>query len=419
VTRLSVRMYRQGLGDCFLLTFFAQNGDRSHVVVDCGLIQGAQPRQGADFPTIVADIAAQTQGHPVFIVATHQHYDHMSGFLAQKAAFTALGAAGVWLSWTEDPNNAQARALASGRSAAALALGAALAQLRASGAALATELTGFTDNLGVTGIGMPQAMDVMRSFGPTTYLDPASAPFMLAGTDVRVYALGPPRDETKLHRMSASASSDEMYGVADALAQVTGGGNSPFAAALSVSEAVARADPWFASRYYNSPDRVWRSIDAAWLTDASQLAIQLDSYTNNTSLVLAFEFPNGDVALFPGDAQIGSWESWLDLSWTVGGRTVTGKDLLARTVFYKVGHHGSHNATMKAGGLETMGALKNAMIPVDKAMAVAKNWTRMPLPAIVSDLEAHVGGSLFRNDENVAAPHAGVTSTPLFHQVDI
>ena len=33
---------------------------------------------------------------------------------------------------------------------------------------------------------------------------------------------------------------------------------------------------------------------------------------------------------------------------------MTATDLLGRTVFYKVGHHGSHNATMNKGGLQDM-----------------------------------------------------------------
>ena len=47
------------------------------------------------------------------------------------------------------------------------------------------------------------------------------------------------------------------------------------------------------------------------------------------------------------------------------GKTVTGPDLLKRAIFYKVGHHGSHNATLSEKGLEQMERLRVAMIPVD------------------------------------------------------
>lgn len=49
----------------------------------------------------------------------------------------------------------------------------------------------------------------------------------------------------------------------------------------------------------------------------------------------------GDVLRFAADAQVDNWLSWQDLAWSVGGRAVTGPELLGRTNFYKVGHHGS------------------------------------------------------------------------------
>jgi hypothetical protein len=55
----------------------------------------------------------------------------------------------------------------------------------------------------------------------------------------------------------------------------------------------------------------WRRIDQDWLLSAARLSLQMDSATNNTSLVLAFEFiETGEVLLFAADAQIGSWKSW-------------------------------------------------------------------------------------------------------------
>jgi hypothetical protein len=75
--------------------------------------------------------------------------------------------------------------------------------------------------------------------------------------------------------------------------------------------------------------------------------------------VLAFELEDsGKVLLFTGDAQVGSWLSWHDHTWKVkrGDKTetITAEDLLKNTVLYKVGHHGSHNATVKERGLELM-----------------------------------------------------------------
>jgi hypothetical protein len=83
------------------------------------------------------------------------------------------------------------------------------------------------------------------------------------------------------------------------------------------------------------------------LSTAAELALALDSATNNTSLVLAIELVDSEkVLLFPADAQVGNWLSWETLRFE-GEKPVIGPDLLARTAFYKVGHHGSHNATLK------------------------------------------------------------------------
>jgi len=62
----------------------------------------------------------------------------------------------------------------------------------------------------------------------------------------------------------------------------------------------------------------------------------LDDAMNNTSLILLFEV--GDRALlFGGDAQ---WESW---AFALSRRGISSR--LANVVLYKVGHHGSGNAT--------------------------------------------------------------------------
>jgi hypothetical protein len=70
-------------------------------------------------------------------------------------------------------------------------------------------------------------------------------------------------------------------------------------------------------------------------------------------------------------------------------RDVTAADLLQRTVFYKVGHHGSHNATLREKGLERM--ISNrlaAVIPVDTRVAhEVKGWEEMPLPGICERLK--------------------------------
>ena len=135
-------------------------------------------------------------------------------------------------------------------------------------------------------------------------------------------------------------------------------------------------------------DQAWRRIDNDWLGVGADLAIQIDKRTNNSSLVLAFEFLDTNrVMLFVGDAQVGNWLSWKDVQWTIGNKTVSAHDLLRRTVFYKVGHHGSNNATLKQNGLELMVSPDlSAFIPTNRADAKKIGWGEMPFEPLLDDL---------------------------------
>lgn len=151
----------------------------------------------------------------------------------------------------------------------------------------------------------------------------------------------------------------------------------------------------------------WRRIDTDWLGVASEMALQMDSYTNNTSLALAIELVGtGKVLLFPADAQVGNWLSW-DLIEPkfrdANGNVVTAADLLRRTVFYKVGHHGSHNATMSEAGLERMTSRELvAFVPVDERVAhEVRNWRDMPFEPLLTRLYEKTEGRVIRLDQGV------------------
>ena len=153
----------------------------------------------------------------------------------------------------------------------------------------------------------------------------------------------------------------------------------------------------------------WRKIDLDWLKNAESLALKLDSDTNNTSLVLAIELvESGKVLLFPGDAQAGNWLSWQDVKFKLEDKNgeaqeVTAHDLLKRTVFYKVGHHGSHNATLKDQGLEIIAAESKdlvAMIPVEKEMVAQKKWN-MPFPPLYKRLLEKTNHRVIRLDDGI------------------
>jgi hypothetical protein len=160
-------------------------------------------------------------------------------------------------------------------------------------------------------------------------------------------------------------------------------------------------------------DAEWRRIDRDWLYSAEQLALDVNSYTNNTSLVLAFELGKaGKVLLFAADAQRGNWLSWGEGKWKDGNSTVTTKDLLARTVLYKVGHHGSHNATLKgtADGnhpnlgwmaLGPFGKEFTAMITAVRAWAETQDGWDHPLKSIKDALLKKASGRVFQTDTDL------------------
>jgi hypothetical protein len=429
-----VRMYRQGLGDCFLLSFPGVKGD-VHVLIDCGVILGT-PDPVPKMKQVVNDIAATTDSRIDLLVGTHEHWDHLSGFVQAREEFDKLTVGAVWLAWTEDPHDEEARRLRADRKQKLAALRIGLAHLGPHlGAAddgtkdlveqarQVLSFFGIDPNDPAGGLGaagapsgtIADAMDWLQKKRPR-YCRPGDV-LAVPGVDgVRVYVLGPPTDLTKLHKL---LSGTETYGVARRATNYDGayfgalfpppaapGANDertqeqkdaydhsmPFGPGYRISEVAARQDPFFQD-YYGAPGNdpeAWRRIDSDWLGGAAELALQLDSYTNNTSLALAFELPDGRVLLFPGDAQVGNWLSWHDVTWKDGKEELKLKaqDLLNRTVLYKVGHHGSHNATLREKGLEMMispGLV--AMLPVDEKIAHGvKHWLQMPFKRLLDQL---------------------------------
>jgi len=82
-----IRMYRQGLGDCFLLTFTETGKEEFNMLIDCGLLQKTENEKEI-MRTVVADIKNNlndsSSGTPRkfldVVVLTHEHTDHISGF---------------------------------------------------------------------------------------------------------------------------------------------------------------------------------------------------------------------------------------------------------------------------------------------------------------------------------------------------
>jgi hypothetical protein len=272
-----------------------------------------------------------------------------------------------------------------------------------------------------------QAMEWVktRSQASTRYLAPGDGPLPLPGAgNVRAFVLGPPRDDALLRRSRPSRRHSEVYELAanDAANQAflaateSGTGRpdagTPFEAWFSIDDEASRKHDVLSPGYWQADP--WRQIEDDWLKAADQLSLQLDSDTNNTSLALAFELPSRRVLLFPGDAQVGNWLSWESLKWRVaaetGTRTIGSADLLECTVLYKVGHHGSHNATLREKGLELMTSNElTALIPVRRATAEKKHW-KMPFPSLYNRLLERTKGRVLDPDNGIPANKPATTS---------
>ena len=78
---------------------------------------GAGPAAVKDVTTatfmteVVDDIVVTTSGHVDLLLATHEHWDHLSGFIQAAESFRRLRVGEVWLAWTEDPTDALATQL--------------------------------------------------------------------------------------------------------------------------------------------------------------------------------------------------------------------------------------------------------------------------------------------------------------------
>src|SRR5689334_14376223 len=96
---VNIKMYRVGeLGDCFLLRFTSGN-DHTHVLIDCGSFRNGEDSKNR-MKAVAADIKNQLGTAKLDIIAgTHQHNDHLSGFVHAQKIFESMKPGQVWLSW--------------------------------------------------------------------------------------------------------------------------------------------------------------------------------------------------------------------------------------------------------------------------------------------------------------------------------
>lgn len=435
---INIRMYDldKGEGDCFLLRFLDDNDKPFHILIDCGIFwrtEGEKTRLN----DVAKDIATITENHINILVVTHEHWDHLAGFEFAADKFNAIEIDEVWLTWTENtPDDELAESL---RKKYEDELQALIAVTEKFEAADDPWIKPVKDVLSYSK-GSNRLMDKVRndlSPNPPRFCYPEDPPITLPGvSNLRFFVLGPPRDKSQLMKLEAEKAVHGDPMMIDEATSFTAAVFSSFGKKKLNSEerlknqylydhslpfddkyglvkkdalALKVNDELFFESHYGPDDseKTWRHIENDWLYSAGNLALQMDDYTNNTSLVLAIEMlGTSKVLLFTGDAEAGNWESWKDREWTINvseGNSVkrTGMDLVKQTAFYKVAHHGSKNGTL-VDYLEQMRNDLVVMIPVNQTWAREKKGWEHPDKNLYDELIDKTSGRIIRADNRIA-----------------
>lgn len=369
-TTVRVRMYQVGFGDCFLLSFDyprrLPDGRRErHVLLDFGSTRPPQgKRKAVDFAAVAGRVAADCNERLDAIIVTHRHRDHLGGFADDEAAgiLEQLRPAVIARPWTEDPDLAPTAHAPLGADARfALMLGASQDFSLRLQDALAGARHGLRRELrDLAAAQIPNAAAIARLDG---WAERFGRSYLHAGGDtglaailpgVGITVLGPPtvaehpglvrqRDtdpeywmlqkallgalplDTMLDDIEDDDEIDDNDGNEDA------GGE---AVAANEAESVLPPGPvrWLGER-----------LRRGHLHSLKRLVNTVDNALNNTSLILLVEAGRKRL-LLPGDAQIENWRFTLDAL----DKEPALRRALSAVDLYKVGHHGSRNATPRS-----------------------------------------------------------------------
>lgn len=352
---VAVRSYQVGFGDCFVIRVMYSNGIERHVLIDFGSTAFTKMPSQRNLRDIARHIAKESGGKLAAVVATHRHRDHISGFDTAGDIIEELEPDLVVQPWTEDPS-LEPDAQAPSAAPEDLALVSSLANIerftetlmqlidrdrsrKAADRQLSPKIRNQLSFLGETNLKNADAVRTLIRLGENAAAGPVWAKYgdqlpldeVLPGVKIRV--LGPPTvTQWADIRRRRSTDADEFWHLRQRFWEAESRVGS---AGAETDDATVAATP-FLARWVIPRIRSIRENQMLSLVRA------LDSALNNTSLILLIDV--GPVRLlFPGDAQI---ENWL-YALREAPDAEENLDLLAAVNLYKVGHHGSLNATPK------------------------------------------------------------------------
>lgn len=371
---ISVRMYNVGFGDCFLVRIPGAKRELK-VLVDCGTIAASNIAMPDVVATLISDVT-DADGVPRIdvVVGTHRHADHVSGF--GDTRWNDVEVKEIWLPWTEDPKDPHAKAIRETQSRLARALQFVWRQkLNAAGADTesAERYLGVAENA----LSNQQAMAMLhkgfKGKARRRFLAAAESgvkPFKSDALDgVTSYVLGPSKSVDVIRDMTPPKQTTYLrqFKMDTASQSVEFKAFEPFG-----SEWVVTTAEYEWEHLVLDPKEVNLLKEFSDTADPG-ITVALDKAVNGTSLVLVFELGDA-VLLFPGDAQWGTWNAILG--------DEEARELLSRVNFFKVGHHGSHNATPKDFVTDVLQNSCCAMMSTKTG-----KWASIPRQPLVQALE--------------------------------
>jgi len=246
--------------------------------------------------------------------------------------------------------------------------------------------------LGDTNIANPSAVKNLMNMAKNSYVycgSNSGLEKVLPGVKVKV--LGPPTlKQTDAIKKKRSRDPDEFWHF-----QV---------AATALAARAEKEGTTLFPRFVESRGLSYR-INARWLIHHArsvrgqqllQIVRSLDQEMNNTSVILLFQIGNKKL-LFPGDAQIENWQ------YALGQKRY--QSPLASVNLYKVGHHGSLNATPKSlwklfknkSEEKTANRLLSLMSTMDGKHGSVYSQTEVPRVKLVREL--HRESDLFTTQQ--------------------